>query len=323
MVSFLEKTGEVAVNRQNLGPVHQGLLPPHPGRTFSMALPLLRFLCIKGELLHFQPFYRHSYLGCLKPVLNKPTEHFSDLRLSFHPLWCHWHLCWSSGILTGSSLNLVFALGHTDLYNGLNCRSCLTSLLQQCQPWYFLHSFCCFLCCPSSWNKSQGASCSLFLCSNISVLNSLPSKPGLLWDKSLPGILETKSLSHFTSSSVRNKESEGVEENLHSGICTLWQAGHECQMNFVKALKTWAKWIKRLSLFSAHSLLYLSGLYHIPELNLSPTSFPARATPKFTRGTSRYRKSYKTVLLKAGCLYILTYISDNIFQISFCLERKV
>lgn len=50
------------------------------------------------------PFYWHSYLGCLKPALNKPTEHFSGLRLSFHPLWCHWHLCWSSGILTGSSL---------------------------------------------------------------------------------------------------------------------------------------------------------------------------------------------------------------------------
>lgn len=27
------------------------------------------------------PFYRHSYLGCLKPILNKPTEHFSGLRL--------------------------------------------------------------------------------------------------------------------------------------------------------------------------------------------------------------------------------------------------
>lgn len=130
------------------------------------------------------PFYRHSYLGCLKPILNKRKEHFSSLRLSFRPLWCHWRLCWSSGILTGSSLNLVFALGHAELYDGLSCSSCLTSVLQQCQPWYFLHSFCCFLCCPSSWNKSQGASCSSFLCSNIFMLNTLPSKPGLLWDKS-------------------------------------------------------------------------------------------------------------------------------------------
>lgn len=169
------------------------------------------------------PFYRHSYLGCLKPVLNKPTKHFSGLRLSFDPLWCNWRLCWTSGILTGSSLYLVFALGHTELYNGLNCRSCLISLLQQCQPWYFLHSFCCFLCCPSSWNKSQGPSCSSFLCSNISVLNPLPSKPGLLWDKSDQESLRPVILPQVPCGAGNL---EGVAEDLHSGICTLWQARH-------------------------------------------------------------------------------------------------
>lgn len=57
-------------------------IAPHPGKKFSLALPLLRFPFIKEELLHFQTHHlTDSYLGCLKPVLNKPTEHFSGLRL--------------------------------------------------------------------------------------------------------------------------------------------------------------------------------------------------------------------------------------------------
>lgn len=46
---MLEKTEKVTMNRQNLRPMYQGIL-----RKFSLALPLLRFLFIRGELLHSQ-----------------------------------------------------------------------------------------------------------------------------------------------------------------------------------------------------------------------------------------------------------------------------
>lgn len=127
-------------------------------------------------------------------------------------------------------LNLVFALRPTQLSDGLNCKSCLSSLLQQCPPQCFLHSFCSFLRCPSSCNKSQGASCSSILCSNISMLNLLLSKPGLLNEANNQVSLELVNLTPMWS-----KESGGCCRacaflNLHPTAGWTWVPDKLCEI---------------------------------------------------------------------------------------------